>query len=64
MIKKYQKNNIKKFKKKLPNHFKKIKYLYKNQKFKIGIFLNKPQMKQILYPFKLNLKLINETIKK
>lgn len=39
-------------------------YLYKNQNLKKGIFLKKPTLKEILYPFYLNLKLVNEYLKK
>jgi hypothetical protein len=45
---------------------KKIKnnYLYKNKKLKKGIILKKPKFNEILYPFFLNLKLVNEYLKK
>nr|YP_010507967.1 hypothetical protein OF270_mgp05 [Phytophthora humicola]UXG56307.1 hypothetical protein [Phytophthora humicola] len=39
-------------------------YLYRNKKIKTGIFFKKPTFKTILYPFHLNLKLINEYLKK
>ncbi len=39
-------------------------YLYRTRKLKKGIFLKKPAYKDILYPFTLNLKLINEYLKK
>nr|AZL93010.1 hypothetical protein [Peronospora effusa]AZL93063.1 hypothetical protein [Peronospora effusa] len=39
-------------------------YLHRNKKIKTGIFLKKPSFKTILYPFHLNLKLINEYLKK
>lgn len=39
-------------------------YLYKNKKLKKGIFLKKPVLNEILYPFYLNLKLVNEYLKK
>nr|YP_009645898.1 hypothetical protein [Pseudoperonospora humuli]QBX98969.1 hypothetical protein [Pseudoperonospora humuli] len=39
-------------------------YLHRNKKLKIGIFLKTPSLKTILYPFHLNLKLINEYLKK
>lgn len=39
-------------------------YLYKNKKLKKGIFLKKPKFNEIIYPFFLNLKLINEYLKK
>nr|YP_010394693.1 Ymf100 [Phytophthora quercina]DAZ89130.1 TPA_asm: Ymf100 [Phytophthora quercina] len=39
-------------------------YLHRNKKIKIGIFFKKPTFKTILYPFYLNLKLINEYLKK
>lgn len=40
------------------------RYLYQNKKLKKGIFLKKPRFKEILYPFFLNLKLVNEYLKK
>jgi hypothetical protein len=40
------------------------RYLYKNKKLKKGVFLKKPKMNQINYPFFLNAKLINEYFKK
>nr|YP_010117973.1 ymf100 [Phytophthora heveae]QPN53945.1 ymf100 [Phytophthora heveae] len=39
-------------------------YLHRNKKTKMGIFLKEPTFKTILYPFYLNLKLINEYLKK
>jgi hypothetical protein len=39
-------------------------YLHKNKKIKTGIFFKNPTFKTILYPFYLNLKLINEYLKK
>jgi hypothetical protein len=39
-------------------------YLHVNQKLKQGIFLKKPSFNEIIYPFSLNLKLINEYLKK
>nr|YP_010394576.1 Ymf100 [Phytophthora podocarpi]DAZ88623.1 TPA_asm: Ymf100 [Phytophthora podocarpi] len=39
-------------------------YLQRNKKKKIGIFFKKPTFKTVLYPFYLNLKLINEYLKK
>ena len=39
-------------------------YLYINSKIKKGIFFKKPTFNDILYPFPLNLKLINEYLKK
>ena len=39
-------------------------YLHRNKKLKEGIFLKKPSFKKIIYPFSLNLKLINEYLKK
>nr|WGU20092.1 hypothetical protein [Phytophthora sp. ML-2023a] len=39
-------------------------YLHKNKKIKKGIFFKKPTFNSILYPFHLNLKLINEYLKK
>ena len=39
-------------------------YLQRNKKKKIGMFFKEPSYKTILYPFHLNLKLINEYLKK
>nr|YP_010395007.1 Ymf100 [Phytophthora cambivora]DAZ89444.1 TPA_asm: Ymf100 [Phytophthora cambivora] len=39
-------------------------YLHRNKKIKTGIFFKQPTFKSILYPFYLNLKLINEYLKK
>jgi hypothetical protein len=39
-------------------------YLYINSKIKKGVFLKKPSYNEVLYPFHLNLKLINEYLKK
>nr|YP_010394968.1 Ymf100 [Phytophthora x alni]DAZ89405.1 TPA_asm: Ymf100 [Phytophthora x alni] len=39
-------------------------YLHRNKKIKTGIFFKQPTFKGILYPFYLNLKLINEYLKK
>ncbi len=39
-------------------------YLYKNKKLKKGVFLKKPKFNEIMYPFFLNLKLVNEYLKK
>lgn len=39
-------------------------YLHRNKKIKTGFFFTKPKFKTILYPFYLNLKLINEYLKK
>lgn len=39
-------------------------YLHRNKKIKTGIFIKTPSLKTILYPFYLNLKLINEYLKK
>nr|YP_010394299.1 Ymf100 [Phytophthora cryptogea]DAZ88307.1 TPA_asm: Ymf100 [Phytophthora cryptogea] len=39
-------------------------YLHKNKKIKTGIFFKEPTLKTVLYPFYLNLKLINEYLKK
>lgn len=41
-----------------------VNYLHFNKKLKQGIFLKKPSFNEIKYPFHLNLKLINEYIKK
>jgi len=57
------KNNIEKKEK---NKVKKIKnnYLYKKKFLKKGIIFKKPKFHEILYPFFLNLKLVNEYLKK
>nr|YP_009729768.1 hypothetical protein [Plasmopara viticola]QHW07507.1 hypothetical protein [Plasmopara viticola] len=39
-------------------------YLHRNKKIKTGIFFKKPTLKTTLYPFHLNLKLVNEYLKK
>nr|YP_010616476.1 ymf100 [Peronosclerospora sorghi]WAU47964.1 ymf100 [Peronosclerospora sorghi] len=39
------------------------KYLHRNKKIKTGIFFKIPTFKTILYPFRLNFKLINEYFK-
>ena len=39
-------------------------YLQRNKRIKIGFFLKQPSFNSILYPFHLNLKLINEYLKK
>ncbi len=39
-------------------------YLHVNSILKQGIFLKKPSFNEIIYPFSLNLKLINEYLKK
>nr|YP_010394416.1 Ymf100 [Phytophthora lateralis]DAZ88424.1 TPA_asm: Ymf100 [Phytophthora lateralis]DAZ88857.1 TPA_asm: Ymf100 [Phytophthora lateralis] len=39
-------------------------YLHRNKKIKTGIFFKEPTFKNILYPFYLNLNLINEYLKK
>nr|YP_010394498.1 Ymf100 [Phytophthora pinifolia]DAZ88545.1 TPA_asm: Ymf100 [Phytophthora pinifolia] len=39
-------------------------YLHRNKKKKTGIFFKEPTFKTILYPFHLNLKLIDEYLKK
>jgi len=39
-------------------------YLHVNHSLKQGIFLKKPSFNEIIYPFSLNLKLINEYLKK
>jgi len=51
-------------KEKKPEKPKITAYLYKNKKLKKGIFFKKPTFNDILYPFPLNLKLINEYLKK
>ena len=39
-------------------------YLHSNKKLKQGIFLKKPSFNEIIYPFPLNITLINEYLKK
>jgi hypothetical protein len=39
-------------------------YLYKNRKLKKGIFLKKPQIQEIMYPFLFRLRFVNEFFKK
>lgn len=39
-------------------------YLYVHKKLKKGVFLKKPSFNDIIYPFSLNFKLINEYLKK
>jgi hypothetical protein len=51
-------------KKKQPEKPKITNYLYINKKLKKGVFLKKPSFNDIIYPFSLNLKLINEYLKK
>lgn len=51
-------------KKKQPEKPKITNYLYVHKKLKKGIFLKKPSFNDIIYPFSLNLKLINEYLKK
>lgn len=58
----YNSNNIQK--KKQPEKPKITNYLYINKKLKKGVFLKKPSFNDIIYPFSLNLKLINEYLKK
>ena len=66
----FKKRNSLHFKKNIEKKKQQIKinnqnrYLYKNKKLKKGIFLKKPKFNGILYPFFLNLKLINEYLKK
>ncbi len=66
----YRKNNSLYLKNIAEKKEKKIKknnqnyYLYKNKKLKKGVFLKKPKFNEIMYPFFLNLKLINEYLKK
>lgn len=40
------------------------RYLYKNKKLKKGIFLKRPKLNEIFYPFFLNMKLIKTYLKK
>ena len=51
-------------KKKQPEKPKIKNYLYVHKKLKKGVFLKKPSFNDIIYPFSLNLKLINEYLKK
>lgn len=51
-------------KKKQPEKPKITNYLYVHKKLKKGVFLKKPSFNDIIYPFSLNLKLINEYLKK
>ncbi len=66
----YRKNNSLYLKNIAEKKDKKIKinnqnyYLYKNKKLKKGVFLKKPKFNEIMYPFFLNLKLVNEYLKK
>lgn len=66
----YNKKNslyLKNIEKKTEDKTKKINqnnYLYKNKQLKKGIFLKKPKFNEILYPFFLNMKLINAYLKK
>jgi hypothetical protein len=73
--KKKLKKSSEKFVKKFPNKistFKELRkkkifatsYFYKNKKLEKGVFLRKPTFKKIFYPFYLNLKLVNEYLKK
>ena len=59
-----KKKSFRKKKIKNPYLLQKVGYLYKNQKLNIGLVLNPPKSNQIKYPFYMNLKLINEAIKK
>jgi hypothetical protein len=61
--KKIYNNNIIQ-KKKQPEKPKITNYFYVNKKLKKGVFLKKPSFNDIIYPFYLNLKLINEYLKK
>jgi hypothetical protein len=61
--KKIYNNNIIQ-KKKQPEKPKITNYLYVHKKLKKGVFLKKPSFNDIIYPFALNLKLINEYLKK
>lgn len=59
----YNKKNLN-YKKLTKKKIHKNTYLYKNKKLKKGIFLKKPKFKEILYPIFLNLKLVNQYLKK
>lgn len=56
--------NITEKNEKKPNKNSQNNYLYKNKKLKKGVFLKKPKFNEIMYPFFLNLKLVNEYLKK
>lgn len=58
----YHRNYLKK--KQKPKFPKITNYLHTNKKLKLGIFFKKPTFNDIIYPFSLNLKLINEYLKK
>nr|ACZ44430.1 orf86 [Globisporangium ultimum]ACZ44485.1 orf86 [Globisporangium ultimum] len=60
--KKTYNNNV--IQKKKPEKPKITNYLYVHKKLKKGVFLKKPSFNDIVYPFSLNLKLINEYLKK
>ena len=60
--KKTYNNNV--IQKKKPEKPKITNYLYVHKKLKKGVFLKKPSFNDIIYPFSLNLKLINEYLKK
>ena len=59
----YNSNNVIQ-KKKQPEKPKITNYLYVHKKLKKGVFLKKASFNDIIYPFSLNLKLINEYLKK
>ena len=59
----YNNKNINQ-KKKQPEKPKITNYLYVHKKLKKGVFLKKPSFNDIIYPFSLNLKLINKYLKK
>lgn len=56
--------NIKKKTEDKPKKINQNNYLYKNKQLKKGIFLKKPKLNEIFYPFFLNMKLINAYLKK
>jgi len=60
----YKKNNFLDNKTIQKKKINKNNYLYKNKKLKKSVFLKKPKFNEILYPFFLNLKLVNEYLKK
>nr|YP_009233128.1 orf100 [Phytophthora polonica]AMB20933.1 orf100 [Phytophthora polonica] len=61
----YKKNNIYYILgEKKPINPKTTTYLQRNKKIKTGIFFKNPTFNSIIYPFHLNLKLINEYLKK
>jgi hypothetical protein len=58
----YKQNNFKKINKK--NEDKISNYLIINKKIRKGVFLKKPTYREVMYPVYLNLKLVNEFLKR